>query len=306
MTLHRSDVEITRPCPIDIRDQVRGATKRFHCSHCDLDVHVLSHMTPPEAARVLARRERESLCVAYFHDRAGNVRFAEQLIPPRRLTAPMRGLGASTLAMSLAACTPHSEKVPGPALDEQRDPSPAALVEELLSHPSGEPEDELTMGGIGGWEEPDEPDPIPERIPKSELVFTAGGIPGPGLPPSVLPDPTLLAGIAAPPKPKPRQRRKVPLSEVMTRAVYTPEPSARKLSRTRLARRDQTRTCTNTTSFCVTTQGRTTSVETARSCGDPEVDAIIRRTVETWRMKPSLDRDAAQLCTRQTFRVVFE
>jgi hypothetical protein len=106
--VHADDIDITSPCPLDLRERVRGPSDCFHCEHCDRHVYVLSNMLEAEATDVLARRGREKLCVAFVHGADGQLRFRD---------TPQQVLRASAMALSLAACTPHSERVEAVDLD---------------------------------------------------------------------------------------------------------------------------------------------------------------------------------------------
>ncbi|MFO7563762.1 MAG: hypothetical protein R6X02_14045 [Enhygromyxa sp.] len=92
------EIEIPHPCPIDLREQLARAAEQFHCEHCDRSVHVLSHMSEEQAARVLARRERDNLCVAALCTPEGEVHFGRRdqaLVPVARLSHPRSILRAS-------------------------------------------------------------------------------------------------------------------------------------------------------------------------------------------------------------------
>ena len=124
--MRADEIEIGRPCPIDLRERIAAASAEFHCDHCDKPVHVLSHMSEAEAASVLARRQREDLCVALLRTGDGRVHFRgaeESLIPAARLAGPRRMLRASALALSMAACSGDDQRIEPLAVDEVEQPS---------------------------------------------------------------------------------------------------------------------------------------------------------------------------------------
>lgn len=106
--MHADDVEIPHLCSIDLRERIAGASAQFHCDHCDRSVHVLSHMSEADAARILARRQRDNLCVAFLRGPDGRVHFrgeGETLVPASRLAGPRMMLRVSALALGVAGCT---------------------------------------------------------------------------------------------------------------------------------------------------------------------------------------------------------
>jgi hypothetical protein len=127
--MRADDVEIGRACPIDLRERLATADAEFHCDHCDRTVHVLSHMSEDAAARVLARRQRDDLCVAYLRARDGDVHFrreGETLVPASRLGGPRMMLRASALALTMAACSNDEGSIERVDLDSFEQPSVTA------------------------------------------------------------------------------------------------------------------------------------------------------------------------------------
>lgn len=122
--MRADDVEFGEQCPIDLRERVARAGESFHCDRCDRPVHVLSHMSEADAAAVLARRQREHLCVAFLRAPDGSVHFRgedEVLVPTARLRRIVR---ASALALSVAACSSDEGDRTGPVAHEALEQPP--------------------------------------------------------------------------------------------------------------------------------------------------------------------------------------
>ena len=295
------DVEITRPCPIDLRDSVARAIASerpsFHCGQCDRGVLVLSALRESEAVAALAQRGPGEMCVAYVRDDRGQLRFRPEpaLVPAARLWA-QRLLRASAVASSLGACTPHADERVEPASFEAFEtPEPEVpCAPSLFEHTRGEIED----GEVVGGELPlDEPTKIPSRRGLGSTVV--GGL-APTPTPAPLPPGLLIS-------PRPIETVGLPLARVMARAIYSPEPDPRLLAQTKAARFDRS-SGKNTTSFCVDRAGRVFDVETKRRFpGDPQVDAIIRKAISSWRFSPlEVDSEPTAICTQRTFMLKFE
>lgn len=112
MALRTTDVEIVRPCPVDLDEAgLRGTGRSWHCAHCSKTVHVLSTMTESEARTFLREHAGEDLCVSYAVSPMGEVRFqpepATSLVPVGALGRRTRRLAAAGLGVALAACAPH-------------------------------------------------------------------------------------------------------------------------------------------------------------------------------------------------------
>ena len=188
---------------------------------------------------------------------------------------------------------------PPPAgAEEPEEPEPEDVVpeDEGLEQPPDERPKEIPAKKPGGGK--------PRGIPGGQEGGQVGGMIG-GIPNSP------LIGIPSRPiatRPTPQaQPMRQPLSTVMSRAVYSPDPSAQKLQMTRAARFDK-RDGKNVTSFCIDTNGRTVDVRTKVPFpGDPEVDKIIRQTIKSWRFKAfQLGSKKVKTCTERTFMLRFE
>lgn len=109
MPLRAADVEIERPCPVDLDETgLRGTGRNWHCGHCSKTVHVLSTMTESEARTFLREHAGEDLCVSYAISPAGEVRFRpEPIVPLSSLSRTRRVAAAAGLGLALAACAPH-------------------------------------------------------------------------------------------------------------------------------------------------------------------------------------------------------
>lgn len=97
-----------------------------------------------------------------------------------------------------------------------------------------------------------------------------------------------------------------PFTAVRANGVYTPDPNAAQLAKTKAARFDK-RPGVSKVSFCITPSGKTTKVKTVQKFrGDPEVDQICRDTVKKWRFKPfKVGGKAVETCTTYRFDIVF-
>src|SRR5690554_5258919 len=158
--MRADDIELPHPCSLDLRERIANASAEFHCDHCDRSVHVLSHMSEAEAARVLARRQRDNLCVAFLRTPDGGVQFRgedKSLVPAGRLAGPRMMLRASALALGMAACS--SDEGGAGASVAVGGPPPGAASHEFeieKERPSTEPEvthaaiDDAQMMAVGG------------------------------------------------------------------------------------------------------------------------------------------------------------
>lgn len=97
-------VRVPKPCEADW-DSMKGNEQARFCSHCELHVHDLSHMTRAEALKLVSRSQGR-LCVRYVPDPRGGVRTLEAASAPLyRITrrASRIAAGAFTAAISLTA-----------------------------------------------------------------------------------------------------------------------------------------------------------------------------------------------------------
>lgn len=116
--------------------------------------------------------------------------------------------------------------------------------------------------------------------------------------------------IDRPPVPTPRPSEapvKAPIKAVMAKAIYTPDPDAKALSRTPTGLTSR-RPGTTTVEFCIDGDGRTYEVRTrSRFSGDPEVDRICRQTVKKWRFHPQrVAGKARSTCSAVVFDIRFD
>ena len=158
---------------------------------------------------------------------------------------------------------------------------------------------------------PERPNKIPSAksvgIPEGSPLGVPGGVKNgiPGAPPG-----NIIGLPTGPIATKPAKQEAVankPLSVVMARAVYTPDPDPKLLQATKSARFDK-RNGRNVTSFCIGANGKVNSVKTkTKFPGDPQVDAIIRQTVESWRFKPlEVGSKTMKTCTERIFSIQFQ
>ena len=168
---------------------------------------------------------------------------------------------------------------------------------------------------------PEEPDPIeetqpatPTKIPDVKSGGAAQGVPN-GVPGGQFGGviggiPTGLVGIGTPPistKPPTKDTvTKKPLAAVMARAVYSPDPDQKLLQQTKAARFDK-HDGKSTVSFCIDGNGHVVNVKTkTKFPGDPQVDEILRRTIEKWRFKPlEIGSKTMKTCTERSFSLKF-
>jgi hypothetical protein len=269
--MRADDVEIGEPCPINLAERVaRTDGESFHCDQCDLPVHVLSHMSEAAATELLARREREHLCVAFVRAPDGSVQFRprtswteDQVVPTSRLRRMVR---ASALALSVAACSN----------DEPERVEPAEL--ETVEQPP------IESGA-------------PSVIPPVELN-EQGQL-------EVERDTEHLEVLGGPPprRDEPEQDRalRVPVSSL--KPIRTPHPPAGKLQDIGVTH-EQTKVMFSI-DFCVDEEGRVVDAELDRS-----KDAIARLYldyVKRWRFEPyEVDGRKTRVCTKQRFRLDLE
>lgn len=266
--MRADEVEIAHPCPIDLRERIAGADAEFHCDHCDRPVHVLSHMSEAAAAEVLARRQRDNLCVAFLRAPDGRVhqrREGEALVPASRLAGPRMMLRASALALTVAACSSDSAEPPGSS----------AATSNTTSNTTSKAEPEYFQD-IGGA--------VPATTKQVEDEVEHFEVFG-GAPPDRDwdPDTALADGV---------QRVSC---DALERRNYS-EPSRKRLMATqagRLGGRHQLEF-----RYCVDTGGRVVEVE--HVSGDRELARLYTREMARWRFTPQkLDGVAVKVCTTQ-------
>lgn len=170
---------------------------------------------------------------------------------------------------------------------------------------------------------PEEPEPIedttqpemPTKIPAQKAGSTQVGVPNGvlggqpngiigGIPIGKVP----IGGLGIAVKPPTKDVLTVkPLAMVMARSVYTPDPDMKLLQQTKAARFDK-RNGKATISFCIDGNGGVVNVKTkGKFPGDPQVDAILRRTIENWRFKPlEVGSKKMKTCTQRTFSLKFQ
>lgn len=199
MAVQPRDVEIRRPCPVELDPaRTRSGARSWHCDHCDKAVHVLSNMTEREARALLAERDGQDLCVTYAVKKDGTIRFraeAPAIVPVAALARRRPALAAAAigLGVALAACAPHErERVDAPdisAIDTADTPRlPVVPIAPPLSPIM--PDDVVVDGGIEAFDEipepggikakaiPDEPCDPPKPIDKAPKRSTTirGGL----------------------------------------------------------------------------------------------------------------------------------
>ena len=113
--------------------------------------------------------------------------------------------------------------------------------------------------------------------------------------------------IGNPTRPKAEVSERAPLSILRARSIYTPDPAAAALAKTKtgLGARAPGRVKVE---FCVGTDWRVSSSKVVwRFGGDPEVDRICQSAVKTWRFKPArVGGQAKTTCSDVTFEIQFE
>ncbi len=116
------DLELSRPCPIDLDSLgVDRSQPQVFCSHCQSQVTDISKMPEAAAAAFVRKNRGTGVCISYQRNAAGKVRFADAnhpkmpvvespLVPVERLGHPRLRRAAAVAALTLAACTPHRDK----------------------------------------------------------------------------------------------------------------------------------------------------------------------------------------------------
>ncbi len=258
------EIEIPHPCTIDLRERVAKAPEQFHCDHCNRTVHVLSHMSQEAAARVLERRERDNLCVAFLHTPAGEIHFGKDptLVPASRLRGPRELLRASALALSMAACSPGDGLELFGVTDEG----------ERLAVGGGPPPSQQ-----GEDSQPCEPGVDGKAEPGGEPASLGQVDPSGDAPPA---DP------------------RVKIESLEPR--HTPSPPLEQLLETKVAR--QQSHVELTVEHCLDLTGRVVDAKLIE--GDEEVGEILLETMKWWRYLPyRVDGRAIRVCTEQTVRL---
>lgn len=103
------------------------------------------------------------------------------------------------------------------------------------------------------------------------------------------------------------QKAREALSVLKARGIYTPDPQAAALAKTKTGLGTR-RPGMVKVSFCVGPSGKVSSAKIARKfSGDPEVDRICRAAVQKWRFKPArVGGKARTTCSDVTFRIEFD
>jgi hypothetical protein len=163
MSVQAAQVEIQRPCPVELPEDFRGGARNRHCGHCEKTVHLLSSLTEAEATAFLEQSVGRDVCVTYLVDARGDILFQPEptIVPVSSLRRPRLGVAAAVgLGLALAACAPHDN----PRIEAQVIKS--AVDEPCESKPPVVPTEPHTMvaGGIGAMEPP----PVVEEVPKLE------------------------------------------------------------------------------------------------------------------------------------------
>jgi hypothetical protein len=166
MSVQAAQVEIQRPCPVELPEDFRGGARNRHCGHCDKTVHLLSSLTEAEATAFLERSVGRDVCVTYLVDARGDILFqpetiAPPIVPVSALRRPRLGAAAAVgLGLALAACAPHDN----PRIEAQG--IERAVDEPCESKPPVVPTEPHSMvaGGLGVLEPP----PVVEEVPKLE------------------------------------------------------------------------------------------------------------------------------------------
>ncbi len=104
-----------------------------------------------------------------------------------------------------------------------------------------------------------------------------------------------------------RTAAKRPLAAVMANAMYAPQLDAAALLETTTGQTTK-RPGETKVGFCVGPDGKTKHIRTTKDFpGDPEVDEIARKTVETWRFRPFVVAgEVTVTCTTKVFRISFD
>jgi len=120
-----------------------------------------------------------------------------------------------------------------------------------------------------------------------------------------------VPGTASPAIARPRRRepeaQRAPLSVLRARAIYSPDPSAAALAKTKTGLGSHSPGQVKV-QFCVGVRGKVSSATVVERFGsDPQVDRICRDAVKTWRFKPARVGGAAKTtCSEVTFDIHFE
>lgn len=159
-----------------------------------------------------------------------------------------------------------------------------------------------------------------EQVSKNPSGFESGsedgevGIPGPRSPGCVgvgcVPNAPIgkpsEIGVPSKTGAEPQKAREA-LSVLKARGIYTPDPQAATLAKTKTGLGTR-RPGSVKVAFCVGPNGKVSSSKIARRfSGDPEVDRICRAAVQKWRFKPArVGGKARTTCSDVTFRIEFD
>ncbi len=192
MSVRAAEVEIQRPCPVDLPEDFRAGARNRHCGHCSKTVHLLSSLSETEARQFLVQNADRDVCVTYLVDAAGTILFRPEpaIVPLAALRRPPRvGVVAAVgLGLALAACAPHDNPRIEAQVTQVDEPCEASPI---VTHPEVLPplEQRMMAGGIGPMEVVPEP---PKPVVRQPM--RAGGI---GPPPPTAPRepaPTTMRG----------------------------------------------------------------------------------------------------------------
>lgn len=170
--MRADDVAIEAPCSEDW-DAMRpeaGAQRRW-CDHCERHVHDLSKMSERAARTFLRETATQDVCIAYVHDRAGEIVFA----PEPRVVPLARLASAATISMLLSACTPHGEPERAMQVDE---PERATMMtpSSVIPCESAPPSEPAPPPAEARKDEPRKHPPRVEQFAvKGKRVITKGG-----------------------------------------------------------------------------------------------------------------------------------
>lgn len=170
MAVHQDQVQIQRPCPVELPESFRAGARERHCDHCNKRVHLLSSLTEREAEAFLVEAAGKDVCVTYLVDAQGRITFQPEpaIVPVASLSRRRRAsaVAAASLGMALAACAPHERpriddveptitQSVGPTIPNAVDAPP--VVDEPCEKPTIAGPEQMMAGGLMA-----EPPPVPE------------------------------------------------------------------------------------------------------------------------------------------------
>jgi protein TonB len=203
---------------------------------------------------------------------------------------------------AVAALPPPPPPPPAAAEEEEEEeeeiPEEEAPIEEIVQ-PKETP-DKVPDAKTSGAKGPKVPGGVPGGMPGGVPGGVPGGIPG-GVPGGI------PGGIATKREVAEKDVAKAPISAVRSQAIYDPNPDQRKLAGTKAATFDK-RPGSVKIAFCVDGGGKPTDVRVSKKFpNDPQVDQIVKETVQKWRFKPFIvDGKPKTTCSEATFDIQFE